>query len=46
VHDPLFDPIGEAPRVETVLEAAVAFVVDAHVEIMRLAVHEIHVAAS
>jgi lysophospholipase L1-like esterase len=45
VHDPLLDPVCEAPRVEPVLEAAAAVVVDAHAEMMRPDATEVHVAA-
>ena len=36
VDEPLLDPVGEAARVEAVLQPAAAVVVDAHAEIMRV----------
>ena len=43
--EPLLDPVGEPARVETVLEAPAAVVIEAHAEIMRRHAPEIHVAA-
>jgi lysophospholipase L1-like esterase len=45
VHDSLLDPICQTPRIESILERTVAFVVDAHVEMMRPEASEVHVAA-
>ena len=45
VDENLLDPVGETARVETVLEAPAAVVIEAHAEIMRRHAPEIHVAA-
>ena len=45
VDDPFLDSVGESSRVEAVLEAPVAVVIDAHVEMMRRDAAEVHVAA-
>jgi lysophospholipase L1-like esterase len=45
VHDSFLDSIRQAARVESILEAPVAAVVDAHVEMMRPNAGEVHVAA-
>ena len=43
--DALLEPVGEAARVEAVLEAAAVLVIDAHDEMMRAEGAEVHVAA-
>ena len=42
VHDSLLDPIRQPPRVESILEASVAVVVDAHPGMMRRDAREVH----
>jgi hypothetical protein len=42
VHDPLLDPVRQPPRVEPVLEAAVAVVVEAHRGIIRRLATHVH----
>jgi len=45
VDEPFLDSVGETARVELVLEAPAAVVIEAHAEIMRRPALEIHVAA-
>ena len=45
MNDPLLDSIRQPPRVEPILEAPIAVVIDAHVEMMRPEAREVHVAA-
>jgi hypothetical protein len=40
VNDPLLDPVGEAPRVEAVLELAAGAAVEAHIRIFSGKAHD------